>query len=214
MWLNKPNMEKDEDIVMIKNVIFDVGNVLLSYRWKYAFMQSGIDEATADIVFNKTFEDSLWEDLDRGVNDHYETKRLLMEKHPEYAYTIGYFLDHPEHMPLPREEVWKEVHRLKESGYNLFILSNYSHVLFNEHTKGCPFLEDIPEENRVISYRINMIKPEAEIYEYLLNKYDLKADECLFFDDRKDNTEGAISVGMKAICVPTEEMLLDELRKL
>lgn len=199
---------------MIKNIIFDVGNVLLSYRWKYVYMCSGVDEETADIIFNEMFGDELWDDLDSGKNDHYETKRLLMEKYPDHAHTIGYFMDHPELMPLPREEVWKEVHRLKESGYNLYILSNYSHVMFTVHTKDRPFLEDIPEENRVVSYRINMIKPNHEIYNYLLEKYSLKAEECLFFDDRKDNTDGAIAVGMNACCVPTEEILLEELKKL
>ena len=66
----------------------------------------------------------------------------------------------------------------------------------------------------MISYQIHHVKPEPEIYQYLLDKYDLKAEDCLFFDDREDNVEAARKLGFSGIVVTGEEQLLEELQKL
>ena len=51
----------------------------------------------------------------------------------------------------------------------------------------------------VVSCDLHIIKPESGIYEYILGKYGLKADECLFIDDREENVRGAEKVGMNAV---------------
>ena len=66
----------------------------------------------------------------------------------------------------------------------------------------------------IISFQVKQIKPNAEIYQSLLRKYDLVADECLFFDDRADNTEGARKQGIHAITVTSRQFLVDELDKI
>ena len=101
---------------------------------------------------------------------------------------------------------------LKEKGYKIYLLSNYSEELFHVHTKGAKFLDVLDGE--VVSYQVHALKPDREIYEILLEKYSLKAEECLFFDDRMDNVEGAKKVGIQAIQVTSREMLnetLDEM---
>ena len=66
----------------------------------------------------------------------------------------------------------------------------------------------------IISFQVKQIKPNAEIYQSLLRKYNLVADECLFFDDRADNTEGARKQGIHAITVTSRQFLVDELDKI
>lgn len=199
---------------MIKNIIFDIGGVLLSYNWKYAFYEAGLDEEHADDAFNKIFGTNIWLDMDKGLYDYSATKQRLVESAPEYAKEIAYFMDHPENVSRKREKVYELVHRLKEKGYGLYILSNYNDHLLSVHSKGCSFWDDIPEENRVVSCRIKMLKPERCIYEYLLKKCSLKACECVFFDDNKPNTDAATECGIKGVHVADEEALISELEQL
>ena len=101
---------------------------------------------------------------------------------------------------------------LKEKGYKIYLLSNYSEELFHAHTKGAKFLDVL--DGGVVSYQVHALKPDREIYEILLEKYSLKAEECLFFDDRMDNVEGAKKAGIQAIQVTSREMLNETLDKM
>ena len=77
------------------------------------------------------------------------------------------------------------------------------------HTEGASFLEDI--DGKVVSYEIHKIKPYPEIYRYLLDKYELNAQECVFFDDRPENTKTAEELGMKTYTITSKEYLLNVL---
>ena len=69
-------------------------------------------------------------------------------------------------------------------------------------------------DGRVVSYEFHKMKPEPEIYEILLEKYGLIPEECLFFDDTKENVDAAKNIGIDAIQVFSEDMLIEELNKL
>ena len=171
----------------------------------------GMTAERAEQVGMIMFDDPLWSGLDLG-NPLEETICRYEKKYPEYAKEIRWFLTHGEYMHVKRPEVWEKVHELKKAGYRIYLLSNYSEDLFTKHTKGASFLNDI--DGKVVSYQIHEIKPNPEIYLYLLNKYNLKADQCLFFDDREQNVEGAEKLGIHAIRVESQEQLLGELEKL
>ena len=104
------------------------------------------------------------------------------------------------------------MHQLKGLGYTLYLLSNYPETMFHKHTDNAPFIADM--SGGIISFQVKQIKPNAEIYQSLLRKYNLVADECLFFDDRADNTEGARKQGFHAITVTSRQFLVDELDKI
>ena len=61
---------------------------------------------------------------------------------------------------------------------------------------------------------MKMVKPNADIYEHLLKEYDLKAEECVFLDDRQDNVEGARALGIKGIVVKSYDQASAELKEL
>lgn len=196
----------------MQNIIFDVGDVLLEYRWKDMLVEDyGMTEERAVQIGKSMFDDPLWSGLDLG-NPLEETICRYEKKYPEYAKEIRWFLTHGEKMHVKRPEVWEKVHELKKAGYGIYLLSNYSEDLFNKHTKGASFLDDI--DGKVVSYEIQKIKPDPQIYLYLLEKYQLNAEECLFFDDREQNTEGAEKVGIPAITVCSQKQLLMELEKI
>lgn len=201
--------------MQIKNLIFDVGNVLLDYRWNQMLLDYGLSEEEAAVAGPLFFEHELWKELDLG-NLSIEEVIVLYEKAlPRYAGLIRWFLTHLELMPLPRYDVWEKVHVLKEKGYRIYLLSNYNDDFFRIHTKGASFLEDI--DGKVVSYEIHKIKPNPEIYEYLLEKYDLNPAECVFFDDREENTRTAETLGIRSYTITSKEYLLsllDEFEKL
>lgn len=194
---------------MRKNIIFDVGEVLLGYHWQYVFEQAGLSYEEGNRIGQALFADKLWETLDLGTMNHAEVKEAYQRKFPKDGEAIGFFFDHAELMHIPRPDVWERVQRLKEKGYGIYLLSNYSEVLFHTHTRGASFLEAI--DGAVISYQVHVTKPDHRIYQILMEKYGLKAGECLFFDDRKENTKAAEELGMKAVTVQSKEQLLEEL---
>jgi putative hydrolase of the HAD superfamily len=191
---------------MIKNLIFDVGNVLLEYRWHQMLLDYGLTKEEAAVAGPLFFDHETWKELDLG-NMPVEDVICLYEKQlPQYAGLIRWFLTHLELMPVPRPDVWEKVHALKEKGYKIYLLSNYNEDFFRVHTQDAAFLKDI--DGKVVSYEIHKIKPYPEIYQYLLDKYNLKPEESVFFDDRPENTQTAQELGMKTYTITSKEYLL------
>lgn len=197
----------------MKNIIFDIGSVLIGYRWRDMCLEAGWDEETADKIGRGFFLNPLWPDFDAGLVTTEELVDDIAGKYPELREKAHWFIHSGKKMVEERPRVWEAAKRLKEKGFRLYLLSNYSEELFTVHTAGLPFLEFV--DGGVISYQIHEIKPNQPIYEYLLQKYNLKAKDCLFFDDRPENTEAARKLGMEAVTVEngSEEFLLRELEK-
>ena len=197
---------------MIKNIIFDVGDVLLEYRWKDMLKDYGLPDDEAYKVGNLMFNDNLWHEFDLANMTRDEIVGQYLKNYPDYAKVMQWFMTHGELMHVKREDVWEKAQKLKEKGYGIYILSNYSQELFEKHTKDAPFVS--LADGVVVSYQIHITKPDEKIYRYLLDKYNLKAEECIVFDDREENTEAARKLGIEAITVTSKEFLLDELDKL
>lgn len=197
-----------------ENIIFDVGDVLLEYRWKWMLVDYGLSESEAERVGSELFDDpdGLWNEMDLNIMSDEEIKAAYCKKHPHDSGAISFFLDHGEYMSVPRPDVWREVHRLKEKGYHIYLLSNYPETLFEKHTRYADFMKDI--DGAMVSYMIHKMKPDFAIYQALCDKYSLDKSKCLFFDDRKVNVDAAIAFGMNSTLVTSRQFLLDELKKL
>ncbi len=198
---------------MIKNLIFDVGNVLFHYRWLEALMDTGMTQEQAAEAGPKIFDETpLWREFDAGNIDLPGIIEGYGELFPEFKDNIAEFITRAERMPIDRPEVWEKMKLLKDKGYRIYLLSNYSDYLFNRHTEGKAFLDYI--DGRVVSYEVHVTKPDKEIYEILLSKYDLKPEESLFFDDREENVQTAVSLGISGCVVKSREHINKELESL
>lgn len=199
---------------MIKNLIFDVGGVLLDYRWKEMLMDYGLDEENAIRVGTEMFEDEdrIWDIFDLAVKSDEEIADMFCKKYPADEEAIRWFIRHGEYMHVARPKVWKKVHELKEKGYKIYLLSNYPESLFKKHTEYADFMDDL--DGMMVSYMIHKAKPDEIIYSSLCDKYNLNKSECIFFDDREENVEAAIKYGIKAVRVLSEQMLLGELENI
>ena len=197
-----------------RNIIFDVGDVLLDYRWQQMLMDYGLDESEAYRVGRELFDDpdGLWHEYDLGVKSQEEIIQEFEQKHPKDAEVIRWFISHGEYMHVARPAIWKLVHQLKEAGYHLYILSNYPELLFRKHTQYADFMDDM--EGMVVSYMLHVGKPERIVYQTLCDRYGLNKEECLFFDDRAENVQGAIDFGMRAKRVLSAKGLAVDLEEL
>ncbi len=182
-----------------ENVILDIGDVLFLYRWKECIMDYGVSAEEAQRIGDEIFEGAhgLWGEWDLGTYSVDELDARYREEYPEDADIISFFLHHGEYMHKPRPAVWKMVHEVKQAGYKIYLLSNYSEELFNKHTQYADFLRDI--DGKIVSYEHGVKKPDPRIYQILFETYHLDPAECIFFDDRRENCDAAIAEGMDAI---------------
>lgn len=198
---------------MIKHFIFDFGNVLTKYDFlDYAEKISGSKEG-AKIIVDNTFHSPDWKYYDAGLIEEDELiKRCqpyVPEKYREHLATVvktfeQAFVQYDDMIPVLRA--------LKAKGYTTYLLSNFPKGKFEQVADICPILDLI--DNPVVSYKIKMKKPDAEIYNYLLDTYSVKADECLFADDSDYCIKGAEAVGIKAHLFTTAENYLKCLNEL
>ena len=174
---------------MIRNIIFDVGKVLVSYE-PDAYMESlGISKENQKKINDAMFENPLWDASDQGLGTPDEFLQKFIAGAPELAEeitkihnTIGNTVE-----LFPYALEW--ILDLKAKGYHVYILSNYGENMLN-HTedklKFLPLMDGV-----VFSYKIKKMKPDPEIYEYLCDEYWLEPEESVFIDDRPVNIEGA-----------------------
>ena len=197
----------------MKNLIFDVGGVLIGYRWKEMFMDDfGLSDEGAEELGRRIFDDPIWPDFDRGFVAVDDLVNHYCARYPDSEYYIKRLFYENDKMATEREAVWRKMAELKDRGYNIYILSNYSEYLFKKHTGHLPFRELL--DGGIVSYEVGAIKPEPVIYEKLLDKYALDPSTCIFFDDIERNVEAARALGIKSHIVISEEDLLDKLGQL
>lgn len=184
----------------IKNVIFDLGNVLIDFHPLEYIKSLGYGNDKALEILNSTIKDEIWNDMDRGI---YQTKEEYIKafclKYPHLKEEITNFLSGPwmENVIIPIKENQKMIELVKQKELKYYILSNYPKDAFAYTYDICPFIRNA--DGMLISYSVLKVKPEKEIYLNLLARYNLKAEECLFIDDLIANIMGAESVGIKGI---------------
>ncbi len=196
---------KTVDITGVKNLVFDMGNILIGFRWKDMLeIDRGLEPERARAVARAVFRSKLWEEYDMGDLTPDKLKEGFGRTEPGLYEDIEWFLDNAGQMGVDRPGTWELVNRLKrEKGYRLYVLSNYSERLYALHAAEAEKAIDF--DGRLVSYEVHLVKPDPAIYLALLDKYGLKAEECVFIDDVSANTEAAAGVGMKSFNVKTEE---------
>ncbi|MCR5399927.1 MAG: HAD family phosphatase [Lachnospiraceae bacterium] len=183
---------------MIKNVIFDVGGVLIDWNVKRALETFGFSTETIHKIESKIFLPEVWVEEDLSIKGENELLSFFQSKCPECAEDFAYLWDHFDQTVsgIPGTDEW--IKSLQEQGKHVYILSNFgTHCFKQVRKKFLGFLDIV--DGAVISYEIHKVKPEREIYDYLLDKYDLKAEESVFIDDREENLLTARKLGLHTI---------------
>lgn len=183
----------------IKNIVLDIGNVLGHFCWEKVFTDiMGITGDEFERLADCTVRSSMWSELDRSLLSDEQVMENCINLDPSQEANIREFFTHLGEVVIDFDYSRKWINELKADGFKVYILSNYGKTSFTScREKGnLAFVDDV--DGAVISYEVKQVKPDLEIFETLLKKYDLKAEECLFFDDLQKNVEGARKIGMQA----------------
>ena len=179
------------------NVVFDIGNVLLSYRPHEYLRGLFFDEEHAKLYGKIIFGSNLWLDLDRGITNEKKVVAQLTTRYSEHAAEIRRILAHWYSMLTPLQDSIELLSNLKEEGHSLYALSNFHREAFRYVRSKYPWFDLF--DGMVISYEINAIKPEPEIYEALIDRYGLDPRQSVFIDDVWANLVGAEAFGFYTI---------------
>lgn len=197
---------------MIRNIVFDIGNVLTDFRWKEFLVDKGFDGEMIRRIARASVESPLWKEIDRGEWDREKLMQEFIKLDPEIEAELRSAYNDVHGMVSPRAYAIPWIKELKEKGYGVYYLSNFSDKAYVDCADA---LEFIPyTDGGILSYRERIVKPEPEIYRLLLERYGLKAEECVFLDDLEVNVEAARKEGFAGIVFKTKEQAEEELARL
>lgn len=182
---------------MIKNIIFDMGGVLIDYNPEKT-VREHFSKEHGEIFLREILRNPVWNDKDRGILFPDEIMEMKKSVIPAEIFDKASEMVHNfyPYMP-PFEKMCELVKELKEKGCGIYLLSNASSD-FHERRDGIPALQYF--DGVIISADYKLLKPEKEIYETLFEKFSLNPEECFFIDDVQQNIDGARAAGMDGHC--------------
>lgn len=181
---------------MIQNIVFDIGNVLMDFRWaEYMLSLFGDDSETIEAVNQAIWHHGCWVSMDQGT-----PAEAAIEE------AVHFDIQHESAIQQAFAEAGRAMHRcdyaipwireLKDMGKHVFYLSNYSAFSIAANKDVLDFLPKM--DGGIFSYKEKMTKPMHGIYRLLCERFKLKPAECLFIDDMPDNIKAAKECGFHA----------------
>ena len=183
----------------VKNYIFDFGNVIAQFYPEKLTAPYVSDEKTKNYIADIVFDRLYWDKLDWGTITDDEVKESIRNRVPDELKDIACTVyDNWVNNLIPVQGMEKLIQDIHKSGKKMYLLSNiskgfeegYSNVEWINNLFGC-------FDGLVLSGPIGIAKPCVDVFEYLLKKYGLNREECLFIDDNEMNIEGAKKANIK-----------------
>lgn len=189
----------------INVVVFDIGNVLLSFG-PLEYLRSKYDnEGLVNILNEEVFKSEEWLLLDRGTITEQEAVDIISKRIPEQRRYVKDIIENfHEKMLLPIDSSVELVSNLKDKGFKLYLLSNFHKSAFQAVYERYEFLKLF--NGGIISSNYKLLKPEKKIYYTLIDKYELTSRKALFIDDTKENTDMAETIGFRTLWTKGEAL--------
>lgn len=197
---------------MIRNIVFDIGNVLVAFRWKEYYADFGYDDETLERLAKATVLSEKWNEYDKGVLSEKEIWDAFTENDPELKPMILRCLHCITGLLKMYDYTIPWIKELQEKGYKVYYLSNMSSFACRDCGEELAFLPYA--DGGILSWEEKVIKPDPAIYQLLLERYNLKPEECVFLDDTEKNVISARNMGMQGIVFQNKDQACMELRKL
>ena len=179
---------------MIKNIVFDMGNVLV--KWVPETFLDGYSESEKELFRKEIYFSENWLRLDRGELSEDEITKLVCSRIPENYRADAEKLIKWYHFSSMIEGMEELVKELKDRGYKIYLLSNTSKAFYN-------FKELFPVikhfDGTFISADHGVLKPDKEIFRLFCEKFSLSPSECVFVDDSQANVKSASEEGFSGI---------------
>ena len=182
---------------MLKNIIFDMGNVLVNFDPLYILKCHDInDPEDVDLFLKNVFYSDGWKKMDLGIYDEDDLYNDAITRLPTRLHSkCREILDSWYYSMTPINGMKELIKRLKDQGFDIYLLSNAgrSKDIYWNKIPGSEYFS-----GEIVSAFEGCIKPDRKIYEILLNRFSLNAEECLFIDDMQANIDGARTAGIDA----------------
>ena len=197
----------------IKNIIFDFGGVVMDWNPRYFFKDYFNDDEKMEFFLKNIATDEWNAEQDRG-RTLAEGTEIQVAKFPQWEKELRAYYDN--WTTMLRSDITKNVEvlrKLEHSNYELFGLTNWSAETFPYALENYDFFK-IFDGKIVVSGTEKVIKPNPKIWEVLLERYHIKADESVFIDDNAKNIEVAKALGFITVHITPETDLEKELKDL
>ena len=199
---------------MIKNIIFDLGNVVFKLKFENVIRKFTQNEIEINLLKSVIFESEEWIKLDDGAINKEDAINIMISNLPENLHNTCREIMKcwTKECLILNEQTIKFIKKVREKGYSTFILSNAPLEIPR-------FLEEMDVlqyfEGKLISAEDRLSNPDIRIYELLLKRFNLIPEECLFIDDRRKNIESAIKCGLNGYVFNYNEFdkFLEEIKK-
>lgn len=198
---------------MYKNIIFDLGGVVIDYEPREFLVDHFMNEKVEDALYDITFGSDEWRLLDAGLITREKANEAMREKGVAMgrAFEVNVILEDWFDMLRTKEDTVALMKRLKSRGYGLFYLSDVPwdvYTMLQQRRFWKLF------DGGIASCEIQLTKPDPRIYHVLLRRYGLSATECIFVDDNRGNTEAASARDITGIHFTSVRALQHALRDL
>ena len=191
---------------MIRNILFDMGNVLIHFDRKAFLDRLDISEEDKQLLLREVFLSVEWVQMDRGTLCEETAEPIMCRRLPEHLHKAVHSLvslwDEP---MLPIAGMAELVEELKGNGYGIYLLSNAS-IRQHDYWPKIPGWQFF--DGKVISADEKVMKPHPDYYQIALARFDLRPEECFFIDDVPANIEGAQYCGISGAVFHKDVSLL------
>ena len=166
---------------MIKNIIFDLGNVIVNFNQEKIINHFTQVKEEHDYIIDQIFNAPEWRLMDLGEVSNEEAANLINQRNNnKYKELTERFLNEWYKVQTINQDTVEVAKKLFEQGYKIYVLSNMANLTY-EYFKENQFFKLC--DGIVISAHEHIKKPDERVFENLLNRYNLNPQECLFIDD-------------------------------
>jgi len=187
----------------IKNVVFDLGGVLLEWNIDKILQASFDSPETRNRVKNQTFLHPDWFKLDKGILSEQDAVKSFSKRTGTSIEQMKNFMNIMKHSLVPIPKSMQLLDDLFKMGIPLYCLSNMHEKSWELVRKRFDFWDKFT--GIVISWKLKTAKPERQIFEHLLAKFKLNPKETVFIDDHEKNIRAAREIGIQAILFESPE---------
>lgn len=189
---------------MLKNIIFDFGNVIMNYNPNEILNHYELSPADHDLLRKTIFESKEWSEIDAGKITEKKATEIFTDRVPDKlkSKVKQIMATWPENVDF-YEPVFNYMEKLRQDGYKIYGLSNTG-MQFANFVKNSEMRNYF--DGYVFSAQEKLLKPDRRIYEKLIARYILKPEESLFIDDLKANTNAAKKLGMQAFTFKIDKL--------
>jgi putative hydrolase of the HAD superfamily len=179
------------------NIVFDLGGVVVAWEPDKLIAAVFPDESMHDLVRDEVLFQSDWHDLDRGTLELGPAIERASARSGLPKADIERLMAAVPPSLRPMPETIDLIGAVRAKGNGVYALSNMPHHSIDYVEKHLTVLDLF--DAAVISCRIGLVKPEPQIYRYLLDLHGLTAAETVFIDDTQINVTAAADVGLHAV---------------